>query len=154
MTRMMTVMHDDSSVPDVEAPPRASILVVDDDASIRTSLRRLLLALGYDAVSAASSVEALQKAALRVPDVIIIDLHLGIESGVDVARAIKSTAALKRIPLIAMSSASAQGEELRALFQRVLRKPFAANDMQAVLASLLSICEPRHAASCIMSKTA
>jgi CheY-like chemotaxis protein len=135
MTLAMTALTDETAQEDDEAVTPTSILVVDDDASIRTSLRRLLQALGYEAVGAANAGEALQKAGEMVPDLIIMDLHLAQESGLDTARAIKSVAALKRIPIIAMTSSSIDNEELRSVFQRILRKPFAALEIQALLGS-------------------
>lgn len=53
-------------------PPR--ILVVEDDAASRKGLQELLTAWGYDVSAADDGAEALERAAVEPPDVVISDL--------------------------------------------------------------------------------
>jgi DNA-binding response OmpR family regulator len=62
------------------------ILVVDDDPSVRTMLRRVLADEGYHVQSAANGAEALQAANTAPPDLVLLDVKLREESGWDVFR--------------------------------------------------------------------
>ncbi len=62
-------------------------LVVDDSRSFLEAARRLLEREGLTIAGVASSCsEALQEARARRPDVVLVDISLGEESGFDVAR--------------------------------------------------------------------
>ena len=72
-------------------PPsqRASILVVDDEASIRDSLRMILEYEGYRVEAAASGIEALKIARDRPPDSILLDLRMPEMDGLETLRQLR-----------------------------------------------------------------
>jgi two-component system nitrogen regulation response regulator NtrX len=72
-------------------PPsqRASILVVDDEASIRDSLRMILEFEGYRVETAASGLEALKIARDRPPDSIVLDLRMAEMDGLETLRQLR-----------------------------------------------------------------
>jgi len=55
---------------------KARILVVDDEASARSGLEKLLKQSGYDVATAADGAIALEVAAERAPDVVVTDLKM------------------------------------------------------------------------------
>jgi two-component system response regulator HydG len=55
---------------------KARILVVDDEASARSGLEKLLKQSGYDVATAADGVLALEVAAEHAPDVVVTDLKM------------------------------------------------------------------------------
>ncbi len=55
---------------------KARILVVDDEASARSGLEKLLKQSGYDVSTAGDGVAALEVAAERAPDVVVTDLKM------------------------------------------------------------------------------
>ena len=62
------------------------VLVVDDDAAVLRTLVTAMTRSGHTAVSAnnvAGAVELVETA----PDVVLVDFHIGMESGLDVVRA-------------------------------------------------------------------
>jgi DNA-binding NarL/FixJ family response regulator len=64
-------------------------LIVDDNASFRQEMRGLLEEQGLDMVgSAADTAEALEQMAELGPDVVLIDIDLGEESGLALAEAL------------------------------------------------------------------
>ena len=70
-----------------ESPsPRASVLVVDDEAAIRDSLRMILEYEGYRVDEAASGREALGRCAERTPDAVILDVKMPEMDGLEVLR--------------------------------------------------------------------
>ncbi|MGQ9629525.1 MAG: sigma-54-dependent transcriptional regulator [bacterium] len=66
-----------------------SILIVDDDASIRSTLGILLKERGYRTYEASSGEEALRRMEEGVYDLMIVDLRIGHLSGIDLLGAIK-----------------------------------------------------------------
>ncbi len=72
-------------------PPaqRASILVVDDEASIRDSLRMILEFEGYRVETAGSGIEALRIARDRPPDAILLDLRMPEMDGLEAFRQLR-----------------------------------------------------------------
>lgn len=66
---------------------RTTILIVDDNPTFLDQARQLLARHDFDVVGTArSSAEAVSSVALRRPDVALVDVHLGPESGFDLAR--------------------------------------------------------------------
>lgn len=68
--------------------PAASILVVDDEALLRMSLRARLAQEGYDLLEAGTAAAALEQLASE-PDLVLLDFHLPDGDGLDVLRQIK-----------------------------------------------------------------
>jgi CheY-like chemotaxis protein len=88
-------------------PPIAngkSILYIEDDLVLLTAYRKHLQLAGFEVESSVDGIEAMRILAVRVFDIIILDLMLPRFSGEDVLRAIRSNPRLKNIPVIIFSS--------------------------------------------------
>jgi FixJ family two-component response regulator len=81
---------------------RALVAVVDDEESIRKSLRRLLMAADLDAMVYASGQEFLDALRERQPDCLVLDLQMPGLTGLEVQRAL--TAAGVRFPTIIITA--------------------------------------------------
>ncbi len=68
---------------------KGSILIVDDEQDIRESLEELLKLEGYQPVAASTGEEGLKKAEERPFDLVLLDISLPDQSGIDVLRSIK-----------------------------------------------------------------
>jgi two-component system, NtrC family, nitrogen regulation response regulator NtrX len=68
---------------------RASVLVVDDEASIRDSLRMILEYEGYRVDEAGGGSQALAKVADRMPDAVILDIKMPEMDGLELLRAFR-----------------------------------------------------------------
>jgi two-component system nitrogen regulation response regulator NtrX len=68
---------------------RATVLVVDDEASIRDSLHMILDYEGYRVEEAASGAQALARVAERHPDAIILDIKMPEMDGLELLRAMR-----------------------------------------------------------------
>ena len=66
------------------------ILVVDDDAKIRTVVRRGLAYEGYRVVEAATGEEGLEKAREHLPDLVVLDIMLPGIDGLEVTRRLRA----------------------------------------------------------------
>ena len=84
----------------------ARILIIDDDALIRSSLSTALNSLGIEVVGSGTTArEALNIATERKPDVALLDMDLGVgPNGIDIANAIRKQ--LPGIGLVFLSSFS------------------------------------------------
>ncbi|WP_299879119.1 response regulator [uncultured Sulfitobacter sp.] len=77
-----------------------SILVVDDDPKIRSLLRNVLEDDGFAVLEAETVVGVLDALAASPISLITLDVHLGSENGIDLARQIRSTSA---VPIVMVS---------------------------------------------------
>ena len=68
---------------------KLSILIVDDDANLRKTLRDILKAKGYQPISCSIGQEALNKVKQDLPSLALIDLRLEDISGLEVMKRIK-----------------------------------------------------------------
>jgi two-component system, cell cycle response regulator DivK len=80
------------------------VLVVDDDERNRKLARELLVRSGLVTIEAASGATAIALAGDRVPDVVLLDLHLPDMEGGDVARALREDERTARIPVVALTA--------------------------------------------------
>ncbi|MCC6648595.1 MAG: sigma-54-dependent Fis family transcriptional regulator [Polyangiaceae bacterium] len=67
----------------------AKLLVVDDQRNMRTTLAMMLRAASYEVDEASDGATALDMAAKGAFDVVLTDLRLGADSGIDVLRGVK-----------------------------------------------------------------
>src|SRR3954468_21856284 len=67
------------------------VLVVDDHPEALAAICELLEAQGHEVVGVAGGRAALEEAAARKPDMILLDVRLGTESGFEVARALTAS---------------------------------------------------------------
>lgn len=89
------------------APPAPLVLVVDDSITVRRVTGRLLQREGYRVASAADGVAALRAIANERPDVVLSDIEMPQMDGFDLLRNIRSSAELKDLPVIMITSRTA-----------------------------------------------
>ena len=108
-----------------------SVLVVDDEAAIRRYLRTALSAHGYAVIEAHDGQEALNIAALRRPDLVILDLGLPDQDGIEVTRQLREWS---QVPILILSVRGQETEKVAALdagADDYLTKPFGAGELLA-----------------------
>jgi len=118
--------------------PQATILVVEDDASIQRALASLLDDEGYRVSTASDGAEALtQLARDAAPDLILLDLRLPVMDGWSFRVAQRRDSRLAAIPVVAISAdGSAHAEAISAA--AFLHKPFNAADVLSAIRRVLS----------------
>ena len=92
-----------------------SVLVVEDDASIRNGLMALLRMRGHRAVAAASVAEAASQLDAATPTHLLLDLNLPDGAGTHVLRRIRTQALQTRVALVTGAIDTGLLEEARAL---------------------------------------
>ena len=88
--------------------PHESILAVEDDEGILELLKYNLAKDGYRVTTVTSGEEGLQLAGSATPDLILLDLILPGEDGLDVCRRLKTDPQTRQVPIIILT---AKGEE-------------------------------------------
>jgi len=115
------------------------IAVVDDEASVRVALGRLLRLAGYTVYAFASGEEFLGSLDVRVPSCIVLDVHLPGLSGFDVEQRLRATA--RDIPIVFITASDdvrLTRSALQASGSRLLRKPFSNDALIAAIGDALA----------------
>jgi DNA-binding response OmpR family regulator len=118
---------------------RSVILVVEDVEETRYGMERLLATSGYQVSTARDEEEAVLKAGLQRPDLILISLGLGPTRNVAIAKRIRELSALgEEVPAIILGAASLdEGTEVGVGFNIYLTRPDNFDQLRAFLSRLL-----------------
>ena len=117
---------------------KKTILVLDDDPSLRHMLTVLLEQDGYAVVAAGDVQSALAQCKVQLPDLMIVDLMLPIEDGEMFLREFRRRWRNEDVPAIVVSASSARNEIARKLgVEASLSKPFFAEDLRELVARLM-----------------
>lgn len=113
----------------------ATVLVIDDEQSIRTLMAAILEDEGHVVLQAADGYQGLEVLENETPDIVILDIMMPGIDGRETFRRIREQPHLESMPVI-MVSAGAYGapESVNAF----MRKPFNLNDFLATLDRVLS----------------
>ena len=106
--------------------PRRTLLVVDDVASNRTLLRELLGTVGFAVREATDGQQAIDHAAQRDADLILMDLVMPNVDGLQAIQRIRALPAGAQVPIIAVSASASEAERRQGLAagaNAFLRKP-------------------------------
>ena len=87
--------------PEIE---RKKILIVDDELDMRIFLCNLLGNCGYEPIEANDRTEGMQKAEKEKPALIILDVMMPKEDGIQMYRALREHEELKHVPVIMVST--------------------------------------------------
>src|SRR5262249_51366932 len=90
--------------------PSPRVLVVDDEPEVQQLLSRALRVNGFRVETASSGAEALEKASLEPPDLILLDLWLPDMSGWDVRARLQSIAGCAAVPVVVLTAHSGPEE--------------------------------------------
>jgi len=117
----------------------AKVLIVDDSALTRRSLRQILESAGCEVVEAENGLDALERYFLDKPDVVLLDLVMKGMYGLDVLQKIRELDPRARIVVVSAdiqtSSQDMAGEAGAAAF---INKPFDRTDILSALDAALA----------------
>ncbi|MEU6484172.1 response regulator [Streptomyces sp. NPDC046887] len=122
--------------------PKTRVLVVDDEPGIVRALVLNLKARSYEVDAAPDGASALELAASRHPDVVVLDLGLPDMDGVDVITALRSWT---RVPILVLSARHTSDEKVQALdagADDYVTKPFGMDELLARLRAAVRRAEP------------
>jgi len=85
------------------------ILVVDDSSLVREMYKAQLEEVGYEVLTAADGIEAINTAFTQSPNLILLDVHMPKINGYQVCRLLKDRSETKDIPIVIMTARDAGG---------------------------------------------
>jgi chemosensory pili system protein ChpA (sensor histidine kinase/response regulator) len=109
------------------ASARKLVMVVDDSLTVRKFTTRLLTREGYEVVTARDGIDALKVLTEHTPDAILLDIEMPRMDGFEFAKTIKGDAKTAGIPIIMITSRTADKHRNRANelgVERFLGKPY------------------------------
>lgn len=121
---------------------RPRILVIDDDQSITSFLRRALSYSGYEVEVSADGREGLALALESPPDLVILDIMMPGIDGYEICRRLRSGG---DVPILMLTAKDEVPDRVRGLdvgADDYLVKPFALEELQARIRALLRRREP------------
>ena len=119
---------------------RAQILLVEDTEDNRVMMRRLLEMSGFEVTEAVNGVEAVSKAELEGPEIILMDLSLPLVDGLAATRRIRQLPHLATVPIIAVSAHDTMdfhSEALAAGCDAYITKPIDYGELENLIERLL-----------------
>jgi DNA-binding response OmpR family regulator len=123
-----------------EKAPRASVLVVDDEPTIREVVARYLERAGYSARVAGDGAQALALAAQSTPDLIVLDLMLPAIDGLQVLRRLRESEPGSGVRVIVLTARGRESERIVGLKDGAddyVVKPFSPNELVARVEAVL-----------------
>jgi two-component system KDP operon response regulator KdpE len=126
--------------------PGPLVLVVDDELQMRRFLRASLASRDFAVVEAASAQEALSLMVSHNPEIVLLDLGLPDQDGVEWTRSVREWS---HTPIIVISAREQEGDKVRALdagADDYLTKPFGLNELLARMRVALRHAEQTGAA--------
>jgi chemosensory pili system protein ChpA (sensor histidine kinase/response regulator) len=103
------------------------VLVVDDSLTVRKITTRLLSREGFRVESAKDGVDALEKMNDLIPDLVLLDVEMPRMDGFELARVMRADERLRAVPIIMITSRTADKHRNRALelgVNEYLGKPY------------------------------
>ena len=88
---------------------RPCVLLVDDYPDAREMYSEYLEYSGFEVIQAGNGMEALQRAAERTPDIILMDLSLPVMDGWEATRRLKADRRTAGIPVVALTGHALAG---------------------------------------------
>jgi DNA-binding response OmpR family regulator len=92
--------------------PAARILLIEDDRSLADVLAYNLKRAGYDVQVAVDGQDGLNKAQLKVPDVVVLDLMLPIIDGLEVCRRLRADPTTRDALILMLTAKAEETDEL------------------------------------------
>ncbi|MDO8348142.1 MAG: Hpt domain-containing protein [Rugosibacter sp.] len=132
----MTVLP--AAVPaEAAAATLATVMVVDDSLTVRKITGRLLTRQGYRVLAAKDGVDALEQLADEMPDVMLVDIEMPRMDGFDLTRHVRADERLRYIPIIMITSRTAEKHRSHAMelgVNHYLGKPYDEDELLARIA--------------------
>ena len=113
---------------------QGTVLIVDDERSIRLSLRTILSNIGFEIIEAARGEEALSLVRTAQLDAVLLDINMPGMGGVEVCRAIRKDSS--RLPIVMLTVQGSEDRKVEALeagADDYITKPFQLRELIARL---------------------
>jgi signal transduction histidine kinase len=116
------------------------ILYVEDDVASAALVQRVLAAEGYEVLTVADGVTALEVAQRTRPALILMDINISGLDGYEVTTRLRATEEMQQVPIVAVTAAAMHGDRERALIagcDGYIPKPINVDDFPAQVRAFL-----------------
>ncbi len=116
------------------------LLVVDDEPAIREMVNFAMSRSGYECIEAADATEAKRLISSDRPNLILLDIMMPGQSGLDLVRELRSKDATRELPIILLTARGSEHDKIRGLdvgADDYITKPFSPGELAARIKSLL-----------------
>ncbi|CAN5355438.1 hypothetical protein BH10PSE17_BH10PSE17_34200 [soil metagenome] len=116
------------------------VMVVDDSVTVRRVTQRMLIRDGYQVVMAKDGVDALEQIQEFAPDIMLVDIEMPRMDGFDLTRNVRSDVRTREIPIIMITSRTADKHRNMAMSLGVdlyLGKPYQEEELLRSVRGLL-----------------
>jgi DNA-binding response OmpR family regulator len=120
--------------------PPSHILVVDDDPTVAEVVARYLLRAGHTVERATDGRAALEQAAARRPDLVVLDLMLPEIDGLEVCRRLRADPAARSVPVVMLTAKGDEQDRITGLelgADDYVTKPFSPRELVLRIQSVL-----------------
>ncbi|MCJ8146275.1 Hpt domain-containing protein [Acinetobacter sp. A3.8] len=120
---------------------RKTVMVVDDSVTVRKVTTRLLERHGYEVITANDGVDAIEKLAQGVPDLMLLDIEMPRMDGFEVATYVRHDSNFKALPIIMITSRTGEKHREHAFSLGVneyMGKPFQEADLVSNIQKVLA----------------
>ncbi len=132
------------------ADGKEKILIVDDEQSIASLLSSMLHEFGYRTIIACTGEDALHKAEIEQPHLILLDINLPGMDGFQILERLKNNISTSHIPIILLSGIKDAKEKARGLnlgASDYITKPYSSLELEARIRMLIQRREEEHSTS-------
>lgn len=109
------------------------ILLAEDDHTMVSLLKTLLKMEGFEVVALDVNADVPAAVQKENPDSLLMDVHLGKQSGMDIVKAIRAIPALANVRIVMTSGLNVKEECLQRGANHFLMKPFMPDDLLKLL---------------------
>lgn len=111
-----------------------TVLLVEDFDDARAMLRLMIEQHGHAVIEAAGAYEAIEKAELHTPDLILVDIGLPLLDGLSLTKVIHDIDGLEHVPVVAVTAfRDVEDQAKKAGCAGVLYKPILENELSDLL---------------------
>ncbi len=139
--RQATLPRDVAPAPAIEARKVPLVMVVDDSVTMRKVTGRVLERNNFEVGTAKDGIDALERMAERVPDLMLLDIEMPRMDGYELATQMKADPRLRDVPIIMITSRTGEKHRQRAFeigVQRYLGKPYQEHELLRNVFELLA----------------
>ncbi|WP_240099859.1 Hpt domain-containing protein [Thermomonas flagellata] len=118
------------------------VMVVDDSVTMRKVTGRVLERHGFEVVTAKDGLDALERMADVIPDLMLLDIEMPRMDGYELATAMKGDPRMRQVPIIMITSRTGEKHRERAMqigVERYLGKPYQEPELMRNVFELLKL---------------
>ena len=109
------------------------VLLAEDDQTMVSLLKTLLKLEGFEVIALDVNADVPTAVQRENPDALLMDVHLGKQSGMDIVQAIRKNPALAKVRIVMTSGLNVKEECLKHGANHFLMKPFMPDDLLSLL---------------------